>query len=159
MALLQLVGASGLKTISIANSNEAKVGEAVLALGNAGGRGGLPSTAQGTIQALNQSIAASDQGANTTEKLHGLLETDAPIQQGDSGGPLVNGSGQVIGMDTAASASGDFGGLGGHPGLRDPDQPGHLHRPPDQRREGVDDRAHRPVRLYGRQRGRREQAD
>ena len=105
VALLQLVGASGLKTVSLSNSGEAKVGEAVLALGNAGGRGGLPSTAQGTIQALNQSIKASDQGANTTEDLHGMLETDAPIQEGDSGGPLVNASGQVVGMDTAASAS------------------------------------------------------
>jgi S1-C subfamily serine protease len=102
VALLQLVGASGLKTVSLSNSSEAKVGEAVLALGNAGGRGGLPSTAQGTIQGVNQSIKAADQGANTTEDLHGLLETDAPIQEGDSGGPLVNGSGQVVGMDTAA---------------------------------------------------------
>ena len=106
VALLQLVGASGLKTVSLSNSGEAKVGEAVLALGNAGGRGGLPSTAQGTIQALNQSIKASDQGANTTEDLHGMLETDAPIQEGDSGGPLVNASGQVVGMDTAAGPGG-----------------------------------------------------
>src|SRR6202044_835819 len=64
-------------------------------------------TAQGTIQALNQSIKASDQGANTTESLHGMLETDAPIQEGDSGGPLVNGSGQVVGMDTAAQTTED----------------------------------------------------
>ena len=109
VALLQLVGASGLKTVSLSNSAEAKVGEAVLALGNAGGRGGLPSTAQGTIQALNQSIKASDQGANTTEDLHGMLETDAPIQEGDSGGPLVNASGQVVGMDTAAGPGGGAG--------------------------------------------------
>ena len=111
VALLQLVGASGLKTINLADSDKAKVGEAVLALGNAGGRGGLPSTAQGTIQALNQSIQASDSGANTTENLHGMIETDTPIEQGDSGGPLVNGSGQVVGMDTAAnSSSSGFGG-------------------------------------------------
>ncbi len=109
VALLQLVGASGLKTVSLSNSQQAKVGEAVLALGNAGGRGGLPSTAQGTIQAVNQSIKASDQGANTTEDLHGLLETDAPIQEGDSGGPLVNASGQVVGMDTAAGPGGGAG--------------------------------------------------
>ena len=109
VALLQLVGASGLKTVSLSNSAAAKVGEAVLALGNAGGRGGLPSTAQGTIQALNQSIKASDQGANTTEDLHGMLETDAPIQEGDSGGPLVNASGQVVGMDTAAGPGGGAG--------------------------------------------------
>jgi S1-C subfamily serine protease len=109
VALLQLVGASGLKTVSLSNSSEAKVGEAVLALGNAGGRGGLPSTAQGTIQGVNQSIKATDQGANTTESLHGMLETDAPIQEGDSGGPLVNGSGQVVGMDTAAGPASSEG--------------------------------------------------
>ena len=105
VALLQLVGAPSLKTVALSDSSKAKVGEAVLALGNAGGRGGLPSTAQGTIQALNQSIEASDSGAGTTEKLHGMIETNAPIQQGDSGGPLVNGSGQVVGMDTAANTS------------------------------------------------------
>ncbi|MGH3209398.1 MAG: S1C family serine protease, partial [Trebonia sp.] len=111
VALLQLVGASNLKTVTLSDSSTAKTGEAVLALGNAGGRGGLPSTAQGTIQALNQSIEASDSGAGTTEKLHGMIETNAPIQEGDSGGPLVNGSGQVVGMDTAAnSSSSGFGG-------------------------------------------------
>jgi S1-C subfamily serine protease len=110
VALLQLVGASGLKTVSLANSSKVKVGLAVLALGNAGGEGGLPSTAQGTIGGLNESISASDSDANTTEKLHGMLETNAPIEQGDSGGPLVNGSGQVVGMVTAANASSGFGG-------------------------------------------------
>jgi S1-C subfamily serine protease len=105
VALLQLVGASGLKTVNLGNSAKVKVNQAVLALGNAGGRGGLPSTAQGTILGLDKSIQASDEGADTTENLHDMLETDAPIEQGDSGGPLVNGSGQVIGMDTAANSS------------------------------------------------------
>ncbi len=106
VALLQLQGASGLKIVTMSDSSKVKVHDAVLALGNAGGRGGLPSTAQGTIQALNQSIEASDSGAGTTEKLHGMIETNAPIQQGDSGGPLVNGSGAVIGMNTAANSTG-----------------------------------------------------
>jgi S1-C subfamily serine protease len=108
VALLQLVGASGLKTVTLSDSSKAKVGEAVLALGNAGGRGGAPATAQGTIQALNQSIQARDSGAGTTENLHGMIETNAPIEEGDSGGPLVNGSGQVVGMDTAANSSSGF---------------------------------------------------
>ena len=117
VALLQLVGASGLKTVNVGDSTKVKVDEAVLALGNAGGRGGLPSTAQGTIQGLNQSIQASDEGAGTTENLHGMIETNAPIQEGDSGGPLVNGSGQVIGMDTAANTgAGGQGGVGGEGG-------------------------------------------
>jgi S1-C subfamily serine protease len=116
VALLQLVGASGLKTVTLADSTKAKVGDAVLGLGNAGGKGGLPSTAQGTIQALNQSIEASDSGANTTEKLKGMIETDAPIQEGDTGGPLVNADGAVIGMDTAANTSGGGAGSGGEGG-------------------------------------------
>jgi S1-C subfamily serine protease len=106
VALLQLQGASGLQTASLGDSSKVKVGQAVLALGNAGGRGGLPATAQGTVQSLNQTIQASDNGANTEETLHGMIQTNAPIQEGDSGGPLVNSSAQVIGMDTAANTSG-----------------------------------------------------
>jgi S1-C subfamily serine protease len=106
VALLQLEGASNLPTVSLADSAKVKVGQAVLAIGNAGGRGGTPSTAQGTIQALNKTIQASDSGSNTTETLHGMIQTDTPIQEGDSGGPLVNSAGQVIGMDTAANTSG-----------------------------------------------------
>jgi S1-C subfamily serine protease len=105
VALLQLVGASGLKTVSLGDSSSVKIGDSVLALGNAGGRGGLPSTAQGVINGTGRTIQASDQGANTTETLHNMLQTNAPIQEGDSGGPLVNSSGQVIGMDTAANSS------------------------------------------------------
>jgi S1-C subfamily serine protease len=119
VAVLQLVGASGLKTVSFGDSSTVKEGNSVLALGNAGGRGGLPSTAQGTIDGIGQTIQASDAGANDTETLHNMLETDAPIQEGDSGGPLVNASGQVIGMDTAAnssSGSGDGSGGTGIPG-------------------------------------------
>jgi S1-C subfamily serine protease len=109
VALLQLVGASGLKTVTQADSSQVKVGDAVLGLGNAGGQGGLPSAAPGTVTALNQSIQASDSGAGTTEQLHGMIESNAPIQEGDSGGPLVNASGAVVGMDTAADAGSGFG--------------------------------------------------
>jgi S1-C subfamily serine protease len=109
VALLQLVGASGLKTVSLGNSSKITVGQHVLAIGNAGGRGGLPSTAQGVISATARTIEASDNGSGTTETLHDMLQTNAPIQEGDSGGPLVNASGQVIGMDTAANTSSGFG--------------------------------------------------
>jgi len=120
VAVLRLVGASGLKTVNFGNSGSIKVGDGVLALGNAGGRGGLPSAAQGTIQGKGRTIQASDSGANTTETLHDMLQTDAPIQEGDSGGPLVNAGGEVIGMDTAANASASptepGGGTGGGTG-------------------------------------------
>src|SRR6201999_3552804 len=61
----------------------------------------------GTVTALNQSITASDEGGGSSEQLSGLIESNAPIQAGDSGGSLVNSSGQVIGMDTAASSASD----------------------------------------------------
>lgn len=108
VALLRLEGASGLKTITIGDSDKVKLNDPVLAIGNAQGRGGLPATAQGVINAKNRTIQASDSGARSSETLHGMLQTDAPIQEGDSGGPLVNSAGAVIGMDTAANSAGGF---------------------------------------------------
>jgi S1-C subfamily serine protease len=104
VAVIQLVNASGLQTITPA-SGSATVGEPVVGIGNAGGTGGTPSTAGGSITALNQSITASDSGGGNAENLTGLIEVNAGIQAGDSGGALVNASGQVVGMDTAASTS------------------------------------------------------
>jgi S1-C subfamily serine protease len=109
IAVLQLQGASGLKTVNLGNSTTAAAGQNVVAIGNAGGTGGTPSVVTGKITALGQSITASDSGSGTTEQLTGLIEDSAAIQPGDSGGPLVNSAGQVIGIDTAASTgSGGF---------------------------------------------------
>jgi len=107
VAVLQLSGASGLKTISQASSPAGK-GQAVVGIGNAGGAGGTPSVAGGSVTALDRSITASDAGDGTSEQLSALIETNADIQPGDSGGPLVNASGQVLGMDTAASETFSF---------------------------------------------------
>ena len=102
VAVLQLQGASGLTTVSFGNSSQVTTGSQVVALGNAGGKGGTPSVATGTITALDQSITASDEDSASSEQLTDMLETNANIQPGDSGGPLVNSGGQVIGIDTAA---------------------------------------------------------
>jgi S1-C subfamily serine protease len=83
-----------------------KVGDAVTGLGNAGGAGGTPIEATGTVTGLGKSITASD--GSSSERLTGLIETNAGIQPGDSGGPLVDANGYVIGMDTAASAGFSF---------------------------------------------------
>lgn len=101
VAVLQLVDASGLKTASI-SSSAARTGQAVVAIGNAGGTGSL-TPAGGSVTALDQSITASDELDGINEHLNGLIETNADVQAGDSGGPLVNTSGQVLGMDTAAA--------------------------------------------------------
>ena len=108
IAVLQLRGASGLKTVTIGNSADAKVGTEVVGIGNAGGSGGTPSSAGGSVTALNQSITASDESDGTSEQLSGLIQTNADIQPGDSGGPLVSTSGQVLGIDTAASSGTTF---------------------------------------------------
>jgi S1-C subfamily serine protease len=104
VAVLQLAGASGLRTAALSTAT-ATVGEAVSGVGNAGGTGSL-TAASGTITALDQAITASDETGAGAEQLVGLLETDAAIQSGDSGGPLFGADGTVIGMDTAASSGG-----------------------------------------------------
>ncbi|HLX21524.1 MAG TPA: trypsin-like peptidase domain-containing protein [Gaiellaceae bacterium] len=102
VSVLQLQHASGLATISLGSSSALKVGQAVTAIGNAGGTGVL-TTARGSITALAQNITVSDDQGGT-ESLAGLVQTNANLQPGDSGGPLLNSAGKVIGMDTAASA-------------------------------------------------------
>jgi S1-C subfamily serine protease len=104
VAVLQLQHASGLTTVAIGDSSKVKSGDAVTAIGNAGGVGGTPTVTTGRVVALNQPITATD-GADS-ERLTGLIETDALLQPGDSGGPLVNASAQVIGINTAGASSG-----------------------------------------------------
>ncbi|GAA5180568.1 trypsin-like peptidase domain-containing protein [Rugosimonospora acidiphila] len=108
VAVIQLANASGLKTVSTADSSKVKVNDPILAIGNAGGVGGTPSVAGGTVTALNQAITASDESGGGSEQLTGLIQLNADVQPGDSGGPLVNADGKVVGMDTAASAGFQF---------------------------------------------------
>jgi S1-C subfamily serine protease len=108
VAVLQLVGASGLKTVSLGRSSSVGQGDAVTAVGNAGGVGGTPSVAQGTIEAVGQTITASDENGANAEQLTGLIETNVVLESGDSGGPLLNAASKVVGMDTAASAGNRF---------------------------------------------------
>jgi S1-C subfamily serine protease len=112
VAVLQLTGASGLKTATIGNSSTVSVGNDVVGLGNAGGAGGTPSVAPGEVTALNQSISPYDESTGTSEQLSGMIESNADIQPGDSGGPLVNQYGAVVGMDTAAVTAGTQPGSG-----------------------------------------------
>ena len=113
VAVLQLQNASDLTTATFGNSSKVSVGDQVVGLGNAGGVGGSPASAGGTVTALDQSITASDSSDGTSEQLAGLIQVNADIEPGDSGGALVNTNGQVIGIDTAASAGFSFQTSGG----------------------------------------------
>jgi S1-C subfamily serine protease len=108
VALLQLTGVSSLPHVELGNSADLRVGDGVVAIGNALGVGGPPAVTGGAVAALDQSINATSEVMPSSESLNGLIETDAQIQPGDSGGPLVDTAGRVIGMDTAA-ASNDSG--------------------------------------------------
>jgi S1-C subfamily serine protease len=108
VAVLQLQNASGLTTATLGDSSSATVGEPIVAIGNAGGTGGTPSSAGGSITGLNQSVTASDELDGLSEQLTGLIGVNADVEPGDSGGPLVNGSGQVLGIDTAGSSGSTF---------------------------------------------------
>ena len=108
VAVVQLDGASALATVKTA-SGTVSTGDPVVGVGNAGGTGGTPSAAAGSVVALDQSITATDSDGSNPEQLTGLIETDAAIQPGDSGGPLLDASDAVVGMDTAGSPQGSGG--------------------------------------------------
>ncbi|MDQ1515190.1 MAG: hypothetical protein QOE80_1020 [Actinomycetota bacterium] len=108
VAVIQIHGASGLKPIPMADSSSVSSGDGVVAIGNALGAGGTPAVVTGTVTALDQTITVTDESGSNAQTLSGLIQTDAPLQPGDSGGPLLNSSGQVIGIDTAASAGRRF---------------------------------------------------
>ena len=113
IAVIQLEGASGLATATIGNSAGVVVGGGVVAVGNAGGSGGTPSSAGGSITGVNQAITARDDLDGTSEQLAGLLATNADVQPGDSGGALADAHGAVVGMTTAGSSGFSFSGTSG----------------------------------------------
>ncbi|HET9728116.1 MAG TPA: trypsin-like peptidase domain-containing protein [Acidimicrobiia bacterium] len=105
IALLRVDGVSNAASATLGDVGKLKVGDNVIAIGNALGRGGAPTVTQGKVTGLDQHINAGNPGG-AIEQLSGLIQTDAPIQPGDSGGALVNAAGEVIGINTAASANG-----------------------------------------------------
>ncbi|GAA2610170.1 S1C family serine protease [Paractinoplanes durhamensis] len=97
LALVQATGLSGLTPVTFGTDDSVIVGDTVLAFG---APLGLENTVtSGIVSALDRSV---DTG---TEKLTGLLQTDAAINQGNSGGALVDTSGHVIGINVAIATA------------------------------------------------------
>jgi S1-C subfamily serine protease len=99
LALLRINGASGLPTATLGKSADMRVGDDVVAIGNALALDGAPTVTTGIVSGLNRSLQS------TGSSMSGLIQTDAPISSGNSGGPLVNAAGEVIGINTAVATS------------------------------------------------------
>ena len=97
-AVLKIEG-KDFPTIELGDSDELKVGQTVIAIGNALGEF-RNTVSVGVISGLSRSITASSFGFGS-ENLVGVIQTDASINHGNSGGPLLNLAGQVIGINTA----------------------------------------------------------
>jgi len=92
------VDESGLKPATFGDSNDLRVGELVIAVGNPLGFDLFGSVTSGIVSALNRKISINDKEMN-------LIQTDAAINSGNSGGPLLNSCGQVIGINSAKMSS------------------------------------------------------
>ncbi len=102
---------STLDAIAIAklgNSDEVKVGEMVIAIGNALGYG--QSVTVGYVSAKDREVDIQTDGYNTKKMV--LLQTDAAINPGNSGGCLLDTNGNVIGINTVKYASDEVEGMG-----------------------------------------------
>ncbi|MCR1567864.1 serine endoprotease DegQ [Mixta sp.] len=102
IALIQLQGASNLTQVKVADSDQLRVGDFAIAIGNPFGLG--QTATSGIISALGRS------GLNL-EGLENFIQTDAAINRGNSGGALVNLNGELIGINTAilAASGGNIG--------------------------------------------------
>lgn len=105
LALVQIENQHGLPTVVLGDSNQALVGDDVLAIGNALALSGGLTVTEGIVSSKNRSLTATSEITGRSENLIGLIQTSAAINSGNSGGPLVNSSGQVIGMNTAVAES------------------------------------------------------
>jgi S1-C subfamily serine protease len=103
VAVLQLVGASGLDTVTTDN-NAVTTGDAVTAVGDGNGTTGYLSSATGSVLATNQAITTQAEGSAASERLTNLMEISSDVVAGYSGGATYDATGQVIGMTTAASS-------------------------------------------------------
>lgn len=92
---------------AIGDSSKVRVGDQVVAIGNALGQFNNTVTS-GIISGFGRSVQASSGGraGGNVDTLTDLFQTDAAINQGNSGGPLVNADGQVIGINTAVAGNG-----------------------------------------------------
>lgn len=100
------IDAANLTAIEFGNSDNLRVGEVAVAIGNPGGMNFAGSVSQGIISGLDRTITL-ESGVEMK-----LIQTDASINPGNSGGALVDGSGNLIGISSAKLADTNYEGMG-----------------------------------------------
>lgn len=104
VAFLKIDGVTNLSTVTLGDSKTVRIGQTVVAIGNALGQYQNTVTS-GIISGLGRPVVAGSESGDGSESLNDLLQTDAAINSGNSGGPLLNLKGQVIGINTAIAAN------------------------------------------------------
>jgi S1-C subfamily serine protease len=94
LAVVKLDSSESLPFAALGNSDDLKIGQIVIAIGNPFGLTGGPTVTAGIVSSLNRMIQFEK---GTLE----LIQTDAAINPGNSGGPLINTRGEVIAINTA----------------------------------------------------------
>jgi putative serine protease PepD len=112
LALLKVSTDEALTPLTLAESDDVRVGDATYAIGNPYGLSRTLTT--GVVSALHRSIESPNGYA-----INGVLQTDAAINPGNSGGPLLDAQGRVIGVNSqiATSSSSSDGSSGGNVGI------------------------------------------
>ncbi len=93
-----------LTPIKLGDSSKVRVGDKVIAIGNALGQFQNTVTS-GIISGYGRSVEAGDDSGSSSETLQNLFQTDTAINRGNSGGPLMNMGGEVIGINTAVAGN------------------------------------------------------
>ncbi len=101
VAVLQIdAGKNELFAIALGNSDAVQLGQSVIAVGTALGEF-QNTVSSGIVSGLSRFITAMTDAEGHSERLRGLIQTDAAINPGNSGGPLVNLNGEAIGINSA----------------------------------------------------------
>ena len=106
LAVLKINAGEPLPALSLANIDETRVGEDVVAIGYAldlSDGDGPPTVTKGIVSALDREIEGS--------LILGAIQTDAAINHGNSGGPLLNYKGEVVGVNTSLAPDPNTGGV------------------------------------------------
>ena len=101
LGIVQIEGSS-INALDLGDSSKLKVGQTVIAIGNALGQF-TNTVTTGVVSGLGRKVTAGDPYEGSLESLDNLIQTDAAINPGNSGGPLLNSAGQVIGVNVATT--------------------------------------------------------